>query len=151
MGTPKKMHLPATGDLCDLIRRAGRGCFLFATDVARAYRQLPLDPADWPLVCFTFEGRFFSDISLPFGLQWAAYHCQDATSLVTRELGRSGLSVLHYIDNFRGVAASRAQAEAHFALLQGLLETLELQEASHKASPPSQVWSGWGCSLTPWP
>ena len=32
--------------------------FYFATDVARAYRQLPLDLRDWPLICFTFEGRF---------------------------------------------------------------------------------------------
>ena len=96
------MHLPSAIDLCDLIKRAGKGCFLFATDVARAYRQLPLDPRNWPLVCFTFEGRFFVYISLPFGLRWAASHCQDATSLTSRELGRRGLSLLNYIDDFLG-------------------------------------------------
>ena len=133
---PKKMHLPSASDLCDLIRKAGRGCFLYTTDVARTYRQLPLDPRDWPLVCFMFEGRFFADISFPFGLRWAVSHCQDITSLVARELGRRGLSLLNYINDFGGVAATRADADSHFAQLQGLLETLGLQEERHNASRP---------------
>ena len=41
---------------------------MFSTDVSQAYRQLPLDPGDWPLVCFIFEGSFYMDLSLPFGL-----------------------------------------------------------------------------------
>ena len=51
------------------IRQAGKGCYMYATDVARAYRHLPLDAADWPLICFLFEGRYYIDISLPFGLR----------------------------------------------------------------------------------
>ena len=57
-GIHKQMHLPSANDFCNLIREAGRGCFLFATDVARVCRQLPLNPRDWPLVCLTFEGHF---------------------------------------------------------------------------------------------
>ena len=57
LSEPKKMHLPSAADMYDVIWQAGRGCFLYATDVARAYRQLPLDPGDWPLICFQFEGR----------------------------------------------------------------------------------------------
>ena len=38
--------------------------YLYSADVARAYRQ-----ADCPLVCFTFTGAFYINISLPFGLQ----------------------------------------------------------------------------------
>ena len=119
LGVHKKMHLPSASDFCDLIRKAGRGCFLFATDVARAYDQLPLDPTDWPLVCFTFEGRFFVDISLRFDLRWAASHCQDATSLVSRELRRRGLSLLNYIDDFGRVAPSKLEADSYFAQFQG--------------------------------
>ena len=82
---------------------------MYAADVA--YQQLPMDPKDWPLVCFTFKGRFYVDTSLLFGLKCAASHCQDATSLVTRELARRGLSLLNYIDDFGGVAASKEEAE----------------------------------------
>ena len=135
-GAPKKMHLPSAGDYCELIRRAGRVCYLYAMDVARAYRQLQLDPADWPLVCFLFEGRYFVDISLPFGLRWAASHCQDITNLMAAELRRRGVTLLNYIDDFGGVAASGALARKHFSALQTLLADLGLQEATHKASPP---------------
>ena len=75
-GTPKqsflgsycKMHLPSASDMCDFMRQDGRGCYLYSAHVARAYRKLPLDPADWPLVSFSFKGVFYIDISLPFGL-----------------------------------------------------------------------------------
>ena len=125
------------------------GSFLFPKDVARAYRQLPLDPRDWPLVCFTVEDRFYMDIIVPFGLRWSASHCQDATNLVSRELRRWGISLLNYIDDFGGVTSSQFEAESHFFQLQGLLETLGLQEACHKASPLPRSWCGWGFSLTP--
>ena len=132
---------------CDLIRQAGRGCFLYATDVARAYCQLPLDPSDGLLICFCFEGRLFVDVSLPFCLRWAASHCQDATNIISRELRRQGVTLLNYIDNFGGVAPSRSTAESLFAQLQGLLAKLGLQEARHKSPPhlPSQnmVWLGF--------
>ena len=127
LGAPRKMHLPSAGDYCDLIRAAGRGCYLYAMDVARTYRQLPLDPSDWPLVCFLFEGRYFVDISLPFGLRWAASHCQDVTNILAAKLRRRGATLLNYIDNFLGGWRCLAP------LLTNIL--------SH--SRPS--WESWGC------
>ena len=66
---------------------------------------------------------------------------------MSRELGSRGLSLLNYIDDFggEGVTISWSEAESHFALLQGLLETLGLQEAHHKTFPLSQVmvWLGF--------
>ena len=38
------------------------------------------------------------------------------------ELGRHGLSLLNYIDNFGGVAGTEEEAIRHFSLLQALLE-----------------------------
>ena len=51
--------------MADLIKQAGSGCYLYCIDIARAYRQLPLDPLDWPLVCFMVKEKFYTDISLP--------------------------------------------------------------------------------------
>ena len=82
------MNLLAAEDLCALIRKAGKGCFMYSTDVLQAFHQLPLDPGDWPLVCFTFDNSFFVDLSLPFGLMWAASHCQAVMSLVTSDFTR---------------------------------------------------------------
>ena len=68
LGIPQKMHLPSIQDMVDLITVAGLGCFLYSHEITRAYHQLPLNPADWPLVCFVVEGQFYANISLPFGL-----------------------------------------------------------------------------------
>ena len=109
------MHLHSAADFCDLIRQAGRGCFLYATDVTRAYCQLPLDPAYRPLICFHFEGRFYIDVSVPFGLRWAASHCQDITNIISRELRGRGLSLLNYIDDFGSITSSWSTADSHFS------------------------------------
>ena len=102
LGSYRKMHLPSSQDMCVLMHKTGKGCCLYSADVARAYRQLPLDPADWPLVCFTFQGSYYTDISPPFRLCWVVSHCQDLTGIITRYLNRGGSSILSYIDDFWG-------------------------------------------------
>ena len=131
------MALPTVTDFITLIKDAGRGCYLYSCDFTRAYRQLPLDPADWPLVCLQVQGRYFVDISLPFGLRWAAACCQDTTSFITRAFREQGGTVLNYIDDFGGLAGDHDTATLHFHLLQTLLRRLGLKEAAHKASPPA--------------
>ena len=98
-----------------------------------------MDPGDWPLVCFCFQGAYYTDISLPFGFCWAAAHCQDITSLITRALNRKGASVLSYIDDFGDIAMDQAAAGTHFNNHRALLARLGLHRAAHKASFPSQV------------
>ena len=126
-------------DFCDLIHAAGKGCYLYSVNMAWAYRQLPLDHGDWPLVCFNFQGAHYTDISFPFGLHWAAAHCQDVTSRIAREINSQGATVLSYIDRFGGVATDQAPAATHFTNLRTLQAKLGLQGVAHKASPPSQV------------
>ena len=111
---------------------------------AWVYRQLPLDPGYWSLVCFSFQKAYYIDISLRFGLRCVAAHCQDVTTLITRELNRKGAAVLSYINNFGGIAMDQATAVTHFNNLKALLARPGLQEVAHKASPPSQVmvWLG---------
>ena len=133
------MYLPSVQDMCNLIRKAGRGCFVYSANVARAYRQLPLDPEDWPLACFDFQVMFYTDLSLPFGVHWAAFHCQDITTIVAQKLERQGQILLNYIDDFSRVASTQATATQYFGHLQDLLARLGLQEAKHKATPTSQV------------
>ena len=111
-----------------------------------AYRQLSLDPGDWPLVCFRFQGSYYMDISLQFGLCWVAAHFQDITSIITRELNRKGLAILSYIDDFGGIAMDQATAATHFNNLSNILARLGLQEAAHKASPLRRLWCGWDSS-----
>jgi len=144
MGEPMKMRLPSVHDLCRNIKAAGKGSYLFSADVARAFRQLPLDPADWPLTCLKADTGYYVDISLPFGLRWACCCCDRVTRLIVNELTKQGVNVLCYVDDFAGVAPCKKSATTAFSKLQALLDTAGLQEAKHKASPPTQVlvWLG---------
>ena len=45
--------LPTPLDLADLMSQAGRGAFMWKSDLSRAYRQLRIDPLDYPLLCQT--------------------------------------------------------------------------------------------------
>ena len=49
-GAPYKLHLPTPLDFAHLLVRHGRGSYMFKLDLKRAYRQLPTDPWDWPLL-----------------------------------------------------------------------------------------------------
>ena len=150
LGVQKKMHLPSAADFCDLIRQAGRGCCLYAIDVPRAYHQLPLDLADWPLICFCFEGRLYIDVSLPFGLRWAASHCQDVTNIVSRELRGRSLSLFNSIDDFGSVASSWSTADSQFFPTPKSLGQARSSGSSIATSlpHPPRSWCGWGSGLT---
>ena len=76
-------------------------------------------------------------------MRWAVASCQDTTSLVTNHLKKKGLQILNYIDDFWVVAPSKVKVAAHFST-EPTLRQLGLDEAMHKASPPSQVmvWLG---------
>ena len=139
-----KLKLPSAMDLAALIVKAGRGAHIYGVDIARAYRQLPLDPCDWPLVGLKTQEGFFTDLSLPFGLRWAAMACQRTMDVVAHLSSKQGATVIVYIDDLAGAASTQQEAHRQFDVLRQVIEHLGLQEAKHKASPPSQsmVWLG---------
>ena len=143
-GKPSRVSLPSVDDLIHLINQAGPTCYLYSTDIARAYRNLPLDPLSWPLTCIQHAGSLYCDISLPFGARWSAHACQRTTDAIRHIMTINGHTVLNYIDDICGVASSKEGAEAGFKLLQATLADLGLPEATDKACPPTRVitWLG---------
>ena len=54
------------------------------------------------------------------------------------------MTLLNYINDFSRVTSTESEAFHHFSMMQATLDKLGLDEAKHKASPPSQVmvWLG---------
>ena len=50
-----------------IVRRLGRNAFMAKADIRHAFRLCPVRPADWPLLCYTWEERVYVDLRLPFG------------------------------------------------------------------------------------
>ena len=55
------------------ILRLGQGCFLAKTDIESAFRLIPIRPSDYELFGMYWEGSFYYDKVLPFGLRSAPF------------------------------------------------------------------------------
>ena len=106
-------YLPISsfGHAARAVLKMGRGCLLIKLDVEAAYRQIPVRPEDWHLLGFFFEGKWYYERVLPFGLRsscrlWdmfaAALHwlCQNVVRCEVPHF------VVHYVDDFLFVVQS---------------------------------------------
>ena len=50
---------------------SGKGAVLVKADIKKAYRMLPIDPDNQNLLGVQWEGEYFTDRALPFGLRSA--------------------------------------------------------------------------------
>ena len=90
LGIPFKLKLPSARDFKALIIQHGPGCLLWSHDLSRGYRQLRSDPLDWPLLGIQWQGKYYFDCSIPFGLRFGAKCMQDTTSAVATILQHEG-------------------------------------------------------------
>ena len=109
---------------------------IYKCDLRKAYRQLYVDPYDFPLLGFHWNGCYYFDVVLPMGLRSASMACQRITSGISYICSQHGFDVLNYLDDFQGVEVSDKAATA-FSFLQLLLVELGVEESKSKACPPT--------------
>ena len=75
-------------DAISALKRAGKGCFMAITDIKSAFRIIPVDPDDHPLLGMKWDNLYYYDRCLPMGcssscaifeafstaLEWVAVH-----------------------------------------------------------------------------
>ena len=144
MGEAYIFHLPTVDFMAKRLRELGPGAYMYKTDLARAYRQLRVDPVDWPLLGMTYNGQYYFDICPPFGMRTSALMMQRTTSAVTTFHGRAGFITEAYIDDMGGAEDSYRGAGNGLASLQHILHDLGLEENPEKVVPPTQrlTWLG---------
>lgn len=142
---PYKLRLPSVDTLVALIKKHGPGSYLYGTDLSRAYKQLRSCPLDWPLLGIYFDGQWFCDISISFGLRWGAMACQRLTEAICFITKKEGHDNISYIDDFAGVAGAETHAHAGLQSLQYTMQTLGVSEATNKTSYPAtkMLWIGF--------
>ena len=108
-GAPYKLHLPTPLDLAHLLVRHGRGSYMFKLDLQRAYRQLPTDPWDWPLLGIEWDDHTYFE-SIPFGVRHGAMACQRVTEAVVHVEKQEGdTDACGYVDDSAAVAPPELQ------------------------------------------
>jgi len=70
-GIPKEygtLVYETLNDTIQLIAQVGRGAVMMKRDLKAACRHVPINPCDYWLLLFKWNGQFFMDMFLPFGL-----------------------------------------------------------------------------------
>ena len=138
------IRLPTVDYLVARLLELGEGAFMYKTDLARGYRQLRVDPGDWPLLGFRHNGDYYMDICPPFGLKTSALCMQRTSEAITYIHGREGFYSRPYLDDFGGAEKTAALAGRALHTLQRVMRELGVVEAEHKICEPAQVmiWLG---------
>ncbi len=83
----------------------GPGCYLAKTDISSAFSHVPIHPSDWHLLGMTFQGQYYVDKCLPFGLSTSCAIFESISTaieaVVTYYL-RDTQFLNHYLDDFIG-------------------------------------------------
>jgi len=149
------LPLSSFGHAARAVLKLGRGCFLIKLDVEAAYKQVPVRPQDWHLLGFMFEGKFYYERALPFGLRsscrlWdmfaAALHffCQETLGVAAPHC------VIHYVDDFLFVVQSTdggAQARLMLERALSLCRFLGVPMAEMKTEGPTTCLTFLGIEL----
>jgi hypothetical protein len=154
-GTPTDVYLnhtfsydfPKVEDFKRFVLMCGPGCYLYKRDLSRYYLQLPVDPVEYPLLCFIWRKLMFFFLALMFGLRHAGLQGQKVSTAVTWVHRRLGLETdtpslynsLNYSDDIGGCETTLERATQAFVALGNLLTDLGLKESSSKAHPPSTL------------
>lgn len=98
----------------EAVLRCGPGAVMIKKDLADAFRHIPVAEADWWLLGFHWNGSYWIDRFLPFGLR---------TSPMIFDLFAKGLhwillylgwrELLHYLDDFWSIYPNWSAATAH--------------------------------------
>ncbi len=90
----------------------GVGAYLSKTYIASAYHNVPVHLSDWHLLGFQFQGSFFFDKCLPFGLATSCRIFEEISTaieaIVHARLHRNEY-LDHYLDDFIGSAGGEPQ------------------------------------------
>ena len=135
-GSPFTLSLPTAEDLAQAILAVPPTAYLYSLDLSRAYRQLRIDPQEWPLLGLIWKGAFYFDRALAFGGRWLAAACQRVTNSLKHIMAHAGAAIWPYLDDIAGLAADETTAHVDFNHLRSIMAQIRLEEAKHKAAPP---------------
>ena len=145
-GGPYKLRLPGALDLAEHIAKRGTSCLLYKVDLSRAYRQLPSDPWDWPLLGIKWKEKTYFDTAIPFGVRHGAMSCQRTTEALCYLNSKDGKADSEaYIDDMATVCEKILQAAmSRYNNFLKEIEELGLQVSLAKCAPPSieMTWVG---------
>ena len=132
------LRFPTIDDIVQTILSVENDPVLYKIDVARAFRNLKVDPVDALKLGIQWDGMYFLDQSVAFGWTHGSAAFQMVSDVVTFIMQKHGAKVFAYIDDYIGISEA-CDARRHFDDLHALLLRLGLPINQQKLSPPSKT------------
>ena len=133
----------------DLISRFGTGAILAKVDLKAAFRMVPIHPDDRDLLGMQWQGSFYLDTCLPFGLRSGPFLFNQFAEALHWILNNNyQVDAVHYLDNFLIVGAPGAdQCASSVQLTLRVCESLGIPVAVDKLEGPATRISFLGIML----
>ena len=112
----------------------------------RAFRQIPLDPADYALIGMIWQGLYYFDAMSPMGLRSAAMFCQRTTNSIRFIVNNWGYFLMNYLDDFMG-AEHKDRVQKAFPEVMGLLRRIRVGISDSKTVEPTTCIEALGVWL----
>ena len=126
-------------DATDLLMRAGKGSLLCKLDIKHAYRLLPVRPDQWHHLCYHWEGNYYVDLVLPFGLRSSGAIFNKFALLVRWIIINhySITDIVNYSDDFFAVLAKEMGiARSQLAIIIQAFNDMKIPLAEDKIEGP---------------
>lgn len=130
-----------------LIMEAGVGALLSKIDIKDAYRIVPVHPDDWPLLGMKWQGQYFMNTRLHFGLLSAPKKCTAVSDAIQWILIHQGMPTnIHYLDDVFFIDRPGCQPVA-LIFARALMEVLGVPTAQHEVVGPATSLTFLGIEL----
>ena len=136
LGTAFKLRYPTVDNITEYLASLGKGARLFKIDLARAFRQLRVDPHDFNLLCLKWENDYFVDGYTPFGLTLGSMFCSRLSQFFRHLMWQRKYTIFCYIDDCVGCMPQGSVDEA-FQYLLTLLSELNFPISTSKLVSPT--------------
>ena len=127
-------------DAINMLIKLGKGAFMAKTDMRSAFRNVPVHPNDWELLGMHWNGLFYFDEFLPFGLRSAPHIFNQLSDAIEWIMSNnySVDNILHILDDFFiAEAPPRRHCMTSLCKLFCLLADLNIPVAPRKTFPAS--------------
>ena len=124
----------------DLLNKLGCDSLMCKLDIKHAYRLLPVRPDQWHHLCYFWEGSWYVDLVLPFGLRSSGSIFNQFAKLVRWIIQHHYgiVNIINYSDDFFAVLSkNRHTALEHLRIIIKAFHDLDIPLAEDKIEGPA--------------
>ena len=135
---PFILKFPSVDNITKDIRDTLGDTVLFKVDVARAFRNLRVDPADALKLDIKWNNAYYADLAIAFGWKHGSGCFQLLSDAIAHIMAKKGVKMHRYIDDYIVVTA-KLKATEQFSMLCDLLQELGLPMNKNVTPPTTKL------------